>query len=96
MGGVYFASDARYICSKEHLSPPGPRRLRYMYYVRVLVGDYTTDDNSCFVCYPPNKGTSNERYDSVVDNVANPNEYVIFRDFKCYPEYLITFRQLYD
>ena len=43
--------------------------------------------------FAPSKGTSNpnETYDSVVDNVADPNIYVIFLDYKCYPEYLITF-----
>ena len=65
-----------------------------MYYARVLVGDYTNGNHNMIVA--PNKGTfdPDETYDSVVDNVRNPNIYVIFRDYTCYPEYLITFRGL--
>ena len=30
-------------------------------------------------------------YDSAVDNVAKPVEFVIFHDTQAYPEYIITF-----
>ena len=34
----------------------------------------------------------NETFDSVVDNIANPKIFVVFKDYVCYAEYLITFR----
>ena len=34
----------------------------------------------------------NETFDSVVDNIANPKIFVIFKDYVCYTEYLIAFR----
>ena len=63
-----------------------------MYFVRVLVGDYT--NGKPYMIVAPNKSTSNpnETYDSVVDNVADPNIYVLFGEYEYYPEYLITFR----
>ena len=89
--GVYFARDASYSCSTTY-SPPDYRGLRYMYYARVLVGDYTTGNPNMIVA--PNKGTfdPNETYDSVVDNVRNPSMYIMFQDYEYYTEYLITFR----
>ena len=74
------------------MSPPDSHGLRYMYYARVLVGDYTKGNSSMLV--PPNKNTADsyETYDSVVDNPANPTIYVMFQDYEYYTEYLITFK----
>ena len=88
--GVYFARDARYSCLTTCF--PDYQGLRYLYYARVLVGDYTNGNPNMFVA--PNKGTfdPNETYDSVVDNVGNPSMYIMFQDYEYYTEYLITFR----
>ncbi len=61
---------------------------RYMYVARVAVGQYTLGDPSMLV--PPG-GSSNDSYDSVVNNVTNPTIFVMFYDNQFYPEYLITF-----
>ena len=89
--GVYFARDASYSCSGTY-SPADSRGNRYVYYARVLVGDYTNGNSSMIVT--PSKGTSdpNETYDSVVDNAASPSMYIMFQDYEYYTEYLITFR----
>ena len=85
--GVYFARDA--LMSVGYASPM-PDRKRYMYYTRVAVGQYAVGNSSMLV--PPVKGVnSNDSYDSVVNNVANPTIFVLFYDNQYYPEYLITF-----
>ena len=89
--GVYFARDAIY-SSQEIFSPPDAQGLRYMYYARVLVGDYTTGHKDMKVRPPKNSADPNETYDSVVNNVAKPTVYVLFQDYEYYTEYLITFK----
>ena len=89
--GVYSARDASYSCKRKY-SPPDPQGLRYMYYAKVLVGEYTQGDSSMIV--PPDKtsGVPNDTYESVVDNPQNPSIYVLFQDYEYYTEYLITFK----
>ena len=90
--GVYFARDASYSCQQTY-SPPDPASgLRYMYYSKVLVGDYTNGNSSMIVAPNKNSSDPNETYDSVVDNVANPSMYILFQDYEYYTEYLITFK----
>ena len=62
-----------------------------MYLARVLVGQYCVGNRSMIV--PPPKDSSRPEilYDSVVNNALNPSIFVVFYDFQCYPEYLITF-----
>ena len=90
--GVYFARDASYSLNTRY-SPPDPQTgLRYMYYVKVLVGEYAVGNSNMKV--PPKKNTAdpNETFDSVVDNLTNPVMYIMFQDYDYYPEYLITFK----
>ena len=55
--GVYFAKNESYSC-QETYSPPDPSTgFRYMYYARVLVGEYTNGNAGLLVA--PNKGTGN-------------------------------------
>ena len=90
--GVYFAVDASY-SARSTYSPPDFSRKRYMYLVRVLVGDYTVGRKGLLV--PPNKQNHNdptEAFDTVVDQNPNPAIFVTFYDWQCYPDYLITFQ----
>ena len=66
-------------------------RSRYMYLARVLVGQYCVGNGSMIVPPPKDPFRPEILYDSVVDHVANPSIFVVFYDFQCYPEYLITF-----
>ena len=89
--GVYFAKEAEYSARSQY-SPPGPTGLRHMYVARVLVGDYTVGKKDIIV--PPSKTRNDptDTYDSVVDQMPNPEIFVVFHDPQCYPEYLITFQ----
>ena len=89
--GVYFARDASYSC-RPVFSPPDTLGFRYMYYAKVLVGDYTRGNRTMKVRPDKNSGNPNETYDSVVDNISNPSMYVLFQDYEYYTEYLITFK----
>ena len=89
--GVYFALQASY-SARSTYSPPDPNGLRYMYLVKVLVGEYTKGKQG--ILTPPVKNANNvtDTYDTVVDNDTNPGIFVVFYDWQCYPEYLITFQ----
>ena len=89
--GVYFACDASY-SARPTYSPPDPQGHKYMYYARVLTGEFTRGSSGLIVPPPKNpQKDPNIPFDSVVDNVANPSVFVIFNDTQAYPEYLIQF-----
>ena len=87
---MYFALHASY-SARSTYSPPDVNGSRYMYLTRVLVGEYTQGRQGLII--PPVKDPNDptDLYDSVVDNVQNPQIFVVFYDWQCYPEYLITF-----
>ncbi|XP_046838991.1 protein mono-ADP-ribosyltransferase PARP14-like [Xenia sp. Carnegie-2017] len=89
--GVYFVRDASYSLGETY-SPKDANGLRYMYYARVLVGDYAK--GNCTMLIPPSKNTAdpNETYDSVVNDTKDPSIFVMFKDYQYYTEYLITFK----
>uniref|UniRef100_A0A4W6GBK6 Poly [ADP-ribose] polymerase n=1 Tax=Lates calcarifer TaxID=8187 RepID=A0A4W6GBK6_LATCA len=88
--GTYFAVNASYSASNTY-SRPNQNQEKFMYLCRVLTGDYTVGQSNMIV--PPAKGPSTtQKYDSVVDNQANPSMYVIFHDSQACPEYLIKFK----
>ncbi|XP_036059922.1 protein mono-ADP-ribosyltransferase PARP14 [Onychomys torridus] len=90
--GTYFAVSASYSASDTY-SRPDANGKKYMYYVRVLTGNYTNGNSTLIV--PPSRNPQNptDLYDSVTDDVTNPSLFVVFYDNQAYPEYLITFRQ---
>ncbi len=88
--GVYFAQDASY-SARGAYSPPDSQGYKYMYYVRVLTGVYTTGKQGLLAPPSRNLPDPNILYDSVVDNVQAPNVFVTFSDSSNYPEYLIVF-----
>ncbi|XP_072469894.1 protein mono-ADP-ribosyltransferase PARP14-like [Notamacropus eugenii] len=90
--GTYFAVSAQYSAKDMH-SKPDINGKKYMYYVRVLTGDYIRGDRSLIV--PPAKTEQGAivLYDSVTNSEKNPNIFVIFSDNQAYPEYLITFKK---
>ncbi|XP_047198588.1 protein mono-ADP-ribosyltransferase PARP14-like [Hippoglossus stenolepis] len=88
--GTYFAVNANY-SAQDTYSRPNLKGEKCMYLCQVLTGDYTLGKKNMVV--PPAKSnTSLQLYDSVVDNMANPNMFIIFHDVQAYPEYLITFK----
>lgn len=90
--GTYFAVNASY-SAHDTYSKPDANGKKYMYYVRVLTGNYTQGNASLIV--PPSRDPQNatDLFDTVADNVINPSIFVVFYDNQAYPEYLITFRK---
>ena len=91
--GVYFALNASY-SERSTYSPPDVNGCRYMYLTRVLVGEYIVGRQGLLT--PPARNAGGDppladTYDSVVDQNPNPQIFVVFYDWQCYPEYLITF-----
>lgn len=86
---MYFASKASYSMG---YTTPDSNGLRHMYLARVVVGFYTLGRKGLLVPPPLSAEQPEALFDSVVDNTANPNVFVVFRDSQCYPEYLITFK----
>ena len=88
--GVYFAVNAQYSAGSFTFPQPGTNH-RHIYQARVLTG-MTTRGNSQMIDAPPQDPTKpNDLYNSVSDNPASPNMFVVFSDTQAYPEYLITF-----
>ena len=89
--GVYFALQASY-SARSTYSPPDTNGNRYMYLAKVLVGEYTVGRQGILTPPIKNAYSITDTYDSVVDNLCNPGIFVVFCDWQCYPEYLITFQ----
>ena len=89
--GVYFALDAAY-SARSTYSPPDVYGYRYMYLTRVLVGEYTVGRQGLLTPPAKNPNDPTDTFDSVVDQIPNPGIFVVFYDWQCYPEYLITFQ----
>lgn len=87
--GVYFASNASYSMT---YATPDSLNVRRMYLARVVVGFFAPGQKGLLVPPPLLHHAPEVLFDSVVDNVTNPKVFVVFRDFQCYPEYLITFK----
>ena len=86
--GVYFATKASYSALTKYAVPD--QGLQYIYVAKVLVGKYTKGKEG--LKDPPTVEGQTSRYDSVVDNVSNPEMFVIFYDYESYPEYLVTLK----
>ena len=88
---MYFALQAAY-SARSTYSPPDANGNRYMYLTKVLVGEYTQGRKGLITPPPKDPNDPTDLYDSVVDDAQNPQIFVVFYDWQCYPEYLITFQ----
>ncbi|KAG8549478.1 hypothetical protein GDO81_021080 [Engystomops pustulosus] len=90
--GTYFAVESQYSCQDVY-SRLDANGKKYIYQAAVITGQYCvgkrTYKEAPHIDGDPNKG----RYDSVVDDTANPKIFVVFHDDVAYPEYLITFKK---
>ncbi|KAK7909910.1 hypothetical protein WMY93_014594 [Mugilogobius chulae] len=89
--GTYFALDARYSAQPTY-SKPAADGTQLMFLARVLTGLYTLGHKDMRVPPPRDPLNPHERYDSVVDNMDQPNMFIVFHDNQAYPDYLITFK----
>ncbi|XP_062830387.1 protein mono-ADP-ribosyltransferase PARP14 isoform X2 [Anolis carolinensis] len=90
--GTYFAVDASYSAHDTYSKPDANGR-KYMYFARVLVGDYCVGAQGLIVPQPKNTTDPTNLYDSMTDNIQKPTLFVTFNDIQAYPEYLITFKK---
>lgn len=87
--GTYFAVNASYSANPGYSMPAADGSQR-VFVAQVLTGVYT-QGNSSMKVPPPRNNQPDDRYDSLVDQVANPSMFIIFNDNQAYPDYLITF-----
>ncbi|XP_048752816.2 protein mono-ADP-ribosyltransferase PARP12-like isoform X1 [Ostrea edulis] len=85
--GSYFAVTSNYSNSYTK----GPTRL--MFQAKVMVGSYTKGTHD-MTCPPIIPGEGHKRYDSCINDGANPSIFVIFDRNQCYPEYLIAYKEI--
>ncbi|XP_036599992.1 protein mono-ADP-ribosyltransferase PARP14-like [Trichosurus vulpecula] len=90
--GNYFAVDALGSANDVYAQPDINGK-KYLYYVRVLTGDYILGNPSFIVPPPKRNHDIYVLYDSVTDHMTNPSVFVVFYVNQAYPEYLITFRK---
>ncbi|XP_076014956.1 protein mono-ADP-ribosyltransferase PARP11-like isoform X2 [Genypterus blacodes] len=94
--GTYFARHASYAdkyseSSSDRLPVPGPPHghcSRIVFVARVMVGRFHQGQVQF---HKPDDGTLENAHESCVDNVNNPNIFVIFDPNQIYPEYLIEY-----
>lgn len=87
--GVYFAVKSELSLNNRY-SPPNADGHKFVFMSRVLTGDYTKGHPSMKTAPLKQSGDVPFRYDSVTDNIDNPEIFVIFNDTQAFPEYLIT------
>lgn len=90
--GCYFTKKADY--AHKYITPE--INLHKMFLVKVLVG-HSCKGKMTYV-RPPLVDPSNEGgdlYNSCVDDVENPNVFVIFANDQMYPAYIITYEMIF-
>ncbi|KAL7875713.1 hypothetical protein AOLI_G00106760 [Acnodon oligacanthus] len=89
--GTYFAVKASYSAHPTY-SVPAADGTQLMFVVLVLTGHYAQGKSGMKTPPPRSSQDPNDRFDSVVDNMQNPEMFVVFHDCQAYPDYLITFK----
>jgi len=85
--GVYFTKDPRY-AARDVFSCVDDKGFKAIYQVRVLTGRSWVGQKSSLM-EPPIDPETETRYDSVCS--PNGDIFVVFKDSRTYPEYLIVF-----
>ena len=88
--GSYFAAKASY---SHNYAREDANKSRFMFVAKVLVGSYVKGNPS--YRRPPHKlplnGGDTLYYDSCVDDVLQPNMFIVFDIDQLYPEYIIHY-----
>ena len=88
--GSYFAVKASY---SHNYAREDANKSRFMFVAKVLVGSYVKGNPS--YRRPPHKlplnGGDTLYYDSCVDDVLQPNMFIVFDIDQLYPEYIIHY-----
>jgi len=91
--GVYFGSNFAYSAHPVY-AVPDQHWNQHIFQCRVLTGHYHIGKPG-YVEPPVRDMKSLNLYNSVVDNIKNPQIFVVFHDTQVYPEYLIVFQSIY-
>uniref|UniRef100_H2Z0W5 Poly [ADP-ribose] polymerase n=1 Tax=Ciona savignyi TaxID=51511 RepID=H2Z0W5_CIOSA len=86
--GVYFAVQSSY---SHGFTSPGRNGYRTMFLAKVITGEYCQGDSSMITAPTKPGGFKNELYDSVVNDMGNPEMFVVFKDASVYPDYVLTY-----
>jgi poly [ADP-ribose] polymerase 10/14/15 len=98
--GVYFTIYAEYsnkfasslnppvLASETSTDEPKLNKFKHMILARVLVGMFEKGNPATI---EPGIRPDGNQYDSTVNDVDNPSIYVIYRDYRAYPDYLIEY-----
>ncbi|XP_077979618.1 protein mono-ADP-ribosyltransferase PARP14-like [Glandiceps talaboti] len=89
--GSYFAVNASYSATNTY-SPPDNVGKKYVYRAKVLTGDFATGTRDMLVPPPKDQSKPTVTYDSVTNDMNDPEIFVVFNDAVAYPEYLIVFQ----
>jgi len=87
--GVYFARDAVY---SNKFAKADDNGYKYMYYANVLTGVYCQGNGQMIEPPAIDPTKPDILYDSSVDDMTNPGQFVVYRDTQMYPHYLVTYR----
>ncbi|XP_071089965.1 protein mono-ADP-ribosyltransferase PARP15-like [Haliotis cracherodii] len=88
--GVYFALNSKY-SAQDTYSKKDQQGHKRMYQAQVLTGEFTTGTKGMRHPPPKDPSTPHDAFDCLVNNVSNPEIFVIFHDAQAYPAYLVTF-----
>ncbi|XP_078419924.1 protein mono-ADP-ribosyltransferase TIPARP [Cetorhinus maximus] len=90
--GSYFARKASY---SHNFSKKSQEGVHYMFLAKVLIGKYTLGKPS-MRRPPPQSPTdpSSDLYDSCVDNLLEPQIFVIFNDDQSFPYFIIQYEEV--
>ena len=81
--GTYFVAEIRYSLDPTY-TPADADKLKYVLYSRLLTGKCTVGRPDLVA--PP------DPFDSAVDDLNNPKEFIMFHDGRVYPEFLIVLK----